>query len=145
MHKSVSVLTSLLLLGPLAQAQTKIASYAYGKPGTATYERLSFWVEAGKRTDIYYAYGAARKEVRLQYAGKKQPAAPAGFTLRFANGSLLSVVPSGTLLSVSGGKGAAKRFAWEYEGPVDGRGTFCNECAEDEKEAMQLVRTYYLK
>ncbi len=136
---------ALLLVSPAARAQTAVASYFFGTPGEASYEHLSFWVKAGRRATITYAYGAGRKEVGLKYLGKTQLAGKPGFRVQFANGHVLSVVPSGKLLLVSAAGQAPKSFAWEYEGPVNGIGTFCDVCATDEKEAMQLLRTYYFK
>ncbi|GAB3867022.1 hypothetical protein GCM10028824_08480 [Hymenobacter segetis] len=146
----LAITATLLLAGAAAQAQTKsaptkVASYSFGASGTVGYEHLSFWVKAGKRTDIYYSYGPSRREVKLKYVGKTQLNGQPGFKVQFANGQVLSVVPSDDLLSVSGAGQTPNTFAWEYEGPVNGRGTFCDVCTADEKEAMQLVRTYYLK
>ncbi|MDB5267402.1 MAG: hypothetical protein JWP58_442 [Hymenobacter sp.] len=140
------VMAMILGAGKVAHAQTQVASYAFGKPGTATYERLSFWVKDGQRTDIYYAYGAARKEAKLNYLSKAQLNNKPGFKVRFSNGHVLAIVPEGLLLQVGDAPGkASKSFAWEYEGPVNGIGTFCQSCAADEKEAMRIIRTYYLK
>ena len=146
----LAITATLLLGGASAHAQTKsaptkVASYSFGAPGTVGYEHLSFWVKAGKRTDIYYAYGADRKEVKLKYLGKTLLNSKPGFKVQFANGNVLSVAPSDNLLTVSAAGQTPTSFAWEYEGPVDGIGTFCDVCAADDKEAMQLVRTYYLK
>ena len=146
MKTQFTVITATLLLsGTAASAQTKVASYSFGTPGKADYEHLSFWVKAGKRTGIYYSYGADRKEAKLKYLGKTQLNTKPGFRVQFTNGHVLAVMPSGNLLLVSANGQDAKRFAWEYEGPVNGIGTFCDVCAADEKEAMQLMRTYYLK
>lgn len=156
----LAITATLLLAGAPARAQTKsastksaqtkvaptkVASYSFGAPGTVSFEYLSFWVKAGKRTDIYYSYGANRKEVKLKYLGKTQVDSKPGFKVQFANGNVLSVVPNGDLLTVSAAGQTPNSFAWEYEGPVNGIGTFCDVCAADEKEAMELVRTYYLK
>lgn len=140
--KTLALLMPALLGGKMARAQSTVATFACGKPGTATYEQLSFWAANGKRTNIYYSYGSTRREVKLRYAG---PAA-AGFKVQFSNGHLLTVVPNGETLRVGNAKATApKSFAWEYDGPVNGVGTFCRECAADAKSAISLVRTYYLK
>ncbi|HEX8506619.1 MAG TPA: hypothetical protein VF630_14745 [Hymenobacter sp.] len=69
-----------------------------------------------------------------------------GFKVRFPNKHLLYVVPSGSGLKVTSAKAsAAKTYAWEYEGPVNGVGTFCSSCAENEKEAMRIVQASYLR
>jgi hypothetical protein len=141
----MAITATLLLTSLAASAQTNVASYSFGTPGKADYEHLSFWVKAGRRADITYAYGADRKEVQLKYLGKTQLSNKPGFKVQFTNGHVLSIIPSGILLAVSATGQSPKSFAWEYEGPVNGIGTFCDVCAADEKEAMQLLRTYYLK
>ncbi|GAB4039319.1 hypothetical protein GCM10028774_40320 [Spirosoma jeollabukense] len=125
----------------MVSAQTKVANYSYGKPGTDTYEQLSFWMKDGQKSSIDYTYGKDRKDVKLRYVGKYE----ASFQVRFPNNTTLTVNPKGTTLIVVNTKSNyAKTFVWEYEGPVNGIGTFCNVCAQDEKEAMRLIRTYYL-
>ncbi len=129
-----------------AQAQTTVANYATGQPGTATYEQLSLWVKNGQRANIQYTYGKNGQTVPLRYAGQSQLRGRPGFQVQFANRHTLYLVPSGTTLLVAASPTAApKTFAWEYEGPVNGVGTFCSVCAEDAPAAMRLLRTYYLK
>ena len=131
-----------MILAGTASAQTKVANYSFGKPGTDTYEQLSFWVKDGKKSSIDYAYGKDRKEVKLRYVGKYD----ASFQVQFPNNSILTVNPKGiTLIVVNTKSNYTKTFVWEYEGPANGIGTFCDVCAQDEKEAMQLIRTYYFK
>jgi hypothetical protein len=146
MKDQIAIIAAILLLASTtARAQSKVASYSFGTPGKANYEHLSFWVKDGKRTDSYYSYGPDRKEVRLKYIGKTQRNAKPEFKVQFANGHVLTIGASGNLLMVNATGQSPKSFAWEYEGPVNGIGTFCDVCAADEKEAMQLMRTYYLK
>ncbi|MBF9220706.1 hypothetical protein [Hymenobacter ruricola] len=141
-----AALALALLSGNAAHAQMKVASYAAGKPGTDQYEELSFWVNDGKRGGIYYARGKDRNEIKGSYLPKTGMANGASFAVRLADNRVLTVIPSGSQLKVAdSAKGTPKTFAWKYEGPVNGVGTFCRECAADEKEAMQLLRSYYLK
>jgi hypothetical protein len=128
-----------------ALAQNKVANYGYGQPGTASYEHFSFWINGKHRTDIHYAYGKDRVDVPLRYAGRARLAGGLGFRVRFPDGRLLSVVPNGITLRVTANGTAPKIFAWEYEGPVNGVGTFCSVCAADEAAAMRLLRAYYLR
>lgn len=135
-----------LLAAPVAQAQTKVASYSAGKPGTEQYEELSFWVKDGKRADIYYVRGKDRNEFRGNYLPQTGKTNGASFAVRLADDRLFTIIPSGTQLKVAdAGTDAPKTFAWKYEGPVNGVGTFCRECAANPKEAMELLRAYYLK
>ncbi|MBD2754469.1 hypothetical protein [Spirosoma validum] len=142
---NIAIIT-VLLTSTIANAQMNVANYSYGKPGTDTYEHLSFWVKDAKRQDITYAYGKDRKEVKLRYAGKAQVNNTSGFNAQFPNNTILTIMPSGTTLKVSNPKdNYSKTFTWEYEGPVNGIGTFCDVCTQDEKEALKLVQKYYLK
>jgi hypothetical protein len=139
-HSILLLLFLLLASTTLATAQ-KVANYAYGEPGSQAYESLSFWTDGTKRTDVIYAYGSDRKEVKLRYGGKQGT----GFKLLFPNQHVLVVVPKGDRLQVSDPRRpSAKSFSWQYEGPVDGAGTFCRPCAQSEGEAIQLVRTYFV-
>ncbi|MBJ6109411.1 hypothetical protein JAO73_10325 [Hymenobacter sp. BT523] len=135
-----------LLLSTAAYAQTKVATYAAGKPGTDQYEELSFWVKAGKRGDVYYVRGKERSEQQANYLPKTGMTNGSSFAIRTGDDRLFSIIPSGTALKVaSSANDAPKTFVWKYEGPVNGVGTFCRECAASPKEAMQLLRAYYLK
>ncbi|GAB3638392.1 hypothetical protein GCM10027422_39820 [Hymenobacter arcticus] len=129
-----------------ALAQNQVANYGYGQPGTAGYEHLSFWTHNGRRSDVAYASGKNREDARLRYVGPSRRNGQPGFHVRFLNGHTLYLVPSGTTLRVATAPGAApKTFTWEYEGPVNGVGTFCSVCAEDAPAAMRLLRAYYMK
>ena len=135
-----------LLTGAAAHAQTKVASYESGKPGTDQYEELSFWVKEGKRADIYYARGKDRRESKGSYLTQTGKTNGASFAVRLADNRLLTIIPGGSQLKVAdSAQGTPKTFVWKYEGPVDGIGTFCRECAANPKEAMALLRAYYLK
>ena len=81
----------------------------------------------------------------MTYVSKAQLNGINGFKVQFSNGHTTTIIPSGIILKVSEAGKAPKTFAWEYEGPIDGIGTFCEQCAEDEKAAMQLIKSYYLK
>lgn len=122
----------------------KVANFAlpghgYDSPG---FESLSFWNGPNGKA-INYEYGANHKQVRLRPVG---PAAGGGgFAVRFPNGLVLDVVPQGKALQVSGRGGSySKTFEWKYEGPVDGRGTFCAPCVE-EADAIAFVREHFMQ
>jgi hypothetical protein len=128
-----------------AQAQNQVANYGFGKPGTASYEHFSFWTNNGRRSDVHYAYGKDRTDVPLRYVGRARLAGGLGFRVRFPDGRLLSLVPSGTTLRVTAKAAPPKTFAWEYEGPVNGVGTYCSVCVADATAAIRLLRAHYLK
>lgn len=146
MKSLFSLLAVVLLASPAALAQSKVAAYSCGKPGTASYEHLSFWVKDGQRAEIYYTHGKERTEAKGTYLARTGSANGASFAVKLAPNRTITIVPSGTRLKVGDSSGGTpKTFAWEYEGPVNGIGTFCRECAENPEEAIKLVRTYYLK
>jgi hypothetical protein len=144
--KWIASATLVFLMSVTAKGQVKVANYAFGKPGTGKYEQLSFWIKNGAREEVQYTYGKGRKEVKLQYLGKARLGGDTCFKLQFPNRFTVFVVPKRLRLKVRNSSGKYnKTFSWEYEGPVNGIGTFCDVCAEDAKEAMQLLRLHYLK
>jgi len=120
-------------------ANFSLPGHDHDSPG---FESLSFWSGPnGKAVD--YAYGADHTRVRLRPVGPAESGD--GFAVRFPNGLVLDVVPQGKVLQVSDRGGSySKTFEWKYEGPVDGRGTFCAPCVE-EGEAIGFVREHFMK
>ncbi|CAM3843057.1 hypothetical protein MUGA111182_12740 [Mucilaginibacter galii] len=134
------------ILGMATVNAQKVANYAIGKYGATNYEHFSFWTKAGKRAEITYTYGKDGKELPVKYLGKASYEGKAAFKIQLPNGSLLYVITSGINLKVQNTtKSYNKLFTWAYEGPVNGMGTFCEACAEDEKEAMKLLNSAYMK
>jgi len=63
----------------------------------------------------------------------------------FPDGRAVDAAVAGPSLQVDDGSGKPpKTFAWEYEGPVDGRGTFCTPCVE-EQDAIPFVRAHFMR
>jgi hypothetical protein len=145
--KKLTFLTfSTLFIGTTLTAQMKVANYSFGKPGTGKYEHLNFWTKDGKRTEITYSYGKDRKEVKLQHLGKDKLNGSACFKVKFNNDYVLYIIPRGRQLQVTDASGKYnKAFSWEYEGPVNGVGTFCDICSEDDEDAMNLIQSSYMK
>jgi hypothetical protein len=134
----------LLLLAGSAYAQTQIAYFSTGKLGTKSYERFSFWVENGVRSDITYSYGKSARKIKLNYAGRDTLNGIAVFKVEFPNNEVLYVIPQKTYLKIVNKKGTYNKiFRWEYEGPVNGIGTWCEGCTEDDKESVALIRKYF--
>lgn len=149
----ICLVAGLLAMTGLVHAQDKVASvYVDGKvanfalPGhdynSPGFESLAFWSgPRGKAID--YEYGADHKRVRLRAIGPGSDGR--GFAVRFPNGLVLDVVPQGTALQVSDrGGDYGKTFEWKYQGPVDGRGTFCTPCVE-EADAIGFVRKHFIE
>ena len=143
--KIAFLVTIMFLSVAGAYAQT-VANYATGKYGEPDYEHLSFWAKAGKRAEATYTYGKYGKQLPVKYLGKAAYEGKAAFKMQLPNGTILYVIPSGVNLKIQNAtKSYDKLFTWAYEGPVNGMGTFCSECAEDEKAAMKLLNSAYLK
>jgi hypothetical protein len=150
---TICLMASLLAMAGLVHAQDKAASvYVDGKvanfalPGhnysSPGFESLSFWSGPNGKA-INYEYGTDHKRVRLRAIGPGTDGQ--GFAVRFPNGLVLDVVPQGTALQVSDRSGNySKTFEWKYEGPVDGRGTFCTPCVE-EADAIGFVRKHFME
>jgi hypothetical protein len=141
-----TILIFFLLIGQVALAQPgKVANYSTGQPGTDGYEEFSFWVRNNAVSTVTYVYGRDRKEANVNYLGKSSLNGKPAFKLGLPNGVVLYAVPLDITLMVTDRPGKyVKRFSWQYEGPVDGIGTFCQPCAQDERSAMRLIKGYYL-
>jgi hypothetical protein len=124
----------------------KVALYSFGKYETAEYEQFSFWVKNNKRAEIYYAYGKDNKELKLKFLEKGILNGEDCFKVQFPNKHILYIIPTNKRLKVSDLTGKyLKDFDWKYEGPINGIGTFCQPCAEDETAAMKLIKLYFMK
>ncbi|WP_143822276.1 hypothetical protein [Mucilaginibacter pedocola] len=145
--RTIAIILFLAVSTASLFAQTKkVANYFIGKPGTDTYKSYSFWVTDGKPSEISLATGANRTETKATYNGKATYQGKTCFKMTAADKKVYYVYPIDTKLAVV--NAATKKietFTWEYEGPVDGVGTFCQPCAQDEKESMNLMKGSYLK
>jgi hypothetical protein len=144
--KKIFLLTTSLLILTTLSAQTKVANYCIGKYGTDKYEHFEFWAKDGKRTEINYSYGKDDKSVKLQYTGKDVINGDSCFKVSFATNYMLYIVIKGIHLLVVDADGKYnKTFSWEYEGPIDGIGTYSNVCAEGDEAAIMLVKSAFRK
>ncbi|MEO6233089.1 MAG: hypothetical protein ABJB11_05660 [Ferruginibacter sp.] len=145
MKKFLTFFSLVLFTGTICVAQ-KVSLYSIGEFGKEDYEEFAFWVKANKRSEINYSYGKSNKEVKLKFIGIGVLNGNQCFKVQFSNNYILHIVPQGAQIKVSDLSGKYnKYFAWKYEGPVNGIGTFCEPCAEDEDQAMKLLKLYYLK
>lgn len=122
----------------------KVARFAYGEYGKPFYEGFSFRENNGRPSEVLYRY--CEKEINLHYLGTTTFNGKKAFKVAFPNKLQLYVIPNsnGTITVVDRTKKYNKVFDWEYEGPVNGIGTFCEPCVE-EKDAIPFLRKYYLK
>jgi len=141
--KKISFLILFLFFFQKGYTQ-KVANYSFGKLGTSEYEHFSFW-EKGSADGITYSFGKNDKEVKLKYLGKDKYEGKPCFKIQFPNSYILYIIPDKLDLKIlDSAKRYSKTFSWEYEGPINGIGTFCDVCAEDEKEALKIIESNYL-
>lgn len=128
----------------------RVANFAYKNFNAKDFETYAFWVNANQVGDINYSYKTPEgdiKSMKLEYQGTDLLNGEKAFKVLFPNKLMLYVVPrkNNTLRIASLDGKYAKTFHWLYEGPVAGRGTFCNACAENAADAANLLKLYYLK
>lgn len=150
MKTTLSLMALALATTPSAQAGNAVhdgamvANFAAvvetgDEPG---FEQLSFWSGPGGQ-QVDYFYGADHKRVRLHALGHN--AAHRSFAIRFPNGLVLDVAPRKDALLVSDRSGKyRRRFVWLYEGPRDGRGTYCAACVP-QGLAISFVRENFMQ
>ncbi len=137
----------LLILFPFicsaCAAQQKVANYFIGKYGTKSYEHFSFWMRDGKPSSVEYSYGTKPKYMTLKIIGIEIRNGRKALKVQFPNNYVLLITADKQRLLVTDvNAGYNKTFQWEYEGPVNGVGTFCDVCAEDETEAITIVEQF---
>lgn len=146
------ILSIVVLFSSAAIAKTpvvdKVAQYSIGKRGSANFELIAFYTKKGRyHSKIEYTYGKNDKRVSLRYLGKVKVRGQAAFKVKFSNNYTLVIIPQKNLsLKIRDNKGRySKTFGWHYEGPIEGRGTFCSVCADDEVAAMKIINNHYLR
>jgi hypothetical protein len=110
--------------------------------GTPEFERLSFW-SGPHGESIDYVRGRDDNRTRLTPLGLNRGGL--SFAIGLPNGLMLDVEPQrhGLLVRDRAGR-YRKTFVWQYEGPVEGRGTFCSPCV-DQKGAVAFVREHFMR
>ncbi|MGA9997387.1 MAG: hypothetical protein WBP93_18355 [Pyrinomonadaceae bacterium] len=132
----------LALTVTIAAQEQRYANYSVGKYGTKGFEYISF----SDQGEIIYSYINEEKNIKLDYLGSSTWKGSRAFKVQFPNGIILNVIPIGLNLKVVGDDGKyLKIFRWHYEGPVNGIGTACMVCADDEKEAMRIIKKNFMK
>ncbi len=146
---SLGLILALVLGNVAVSAQTQVANFATGKVNTGSYEHFSFYATNGARGEITYVYGkegVSGAEIKANYLGTDTWRGMTGFKIGLLNNQVLLVVPQKTSLKIIDEKGKYNKiFRWEYEGPVDGRGTWCEQCTQSGKESVALLRKYFLQ
>lgn len=130
---------------PLFAATDRVTRFETGEPGTDQWEDLSFQVQSDGTKEISSSHGRDRTEVKVQSKALAGSSTDRRLHLVFADGRAIDVTIKGQTLQIDDGSDKApKSYVWAYEGPVDGRGTFCTPCVE-EKDAIPFVRKNFMQ
>jgi len=168
--KSLFLLTALTLLH-LGQ-DVRVATFSSGTPDTKGYESLAFWIKDNQRAYIRYVHGMESDDIELKWMGPDSIDGHRGLKAAFpepgvsepgvsepgsresgvgesgARARTLFIAPAGDSLLVidhNNDQRYRKKFHWENEsGSGDSAGS-CSICTQNVKEAINLVRRYFLK
>lgn len=124
-----------------ASSGIRVANFAAAERMDGGYpaETLAFQTGPEGREIRYRAGGGEPLGLRLL----EDTAKGEGFSVALPGGSVWRIGFQGDVLTVDDGSGGRPRlFLWHYEGPVDGRGTFCGPCVP-ETEAIAFVRRHF--
>jgi hypothetical protein len=148
--KKMFYLSSIFLISLFTSFSQNIkeAAFSTGKINTDQYEEFSFLVKDNKASQIIYRYGKLniQKDMEITYLGNEFFKNRKCFKIKFPNNYELYLSPDGVKLEVfDKSMNYNKTFLWKYEGPIEGRGTFCDICAQNENEAIDLINNYFIK
>lgn len=122
---------------------SRVANFVEGGRGDAAHPaaRLRFW-SGPKGQVIEYDAGDHAETIMLRPAGL--PGGRDGLQVTTPDGSTWVVTLSaGALLLDDKSPAGVRTFVWEYQGPVNGRGTACGPCVPEDK-ALQFVRDAFV-
>jgi hypothetical protein len=142
------VLLSLIFMFLHPPQDVRVVTYSTGKINTSTYEGLSFWIKDNQKAYIRYAHGVDTTDLDLSWAGQVTLKEETGFKAQFPapDTNCFYILPQGHTLKVMDKSGKYLRFySWENESQAGDGATGCSICAKDEKEAMGLMKKYFLQ
>lgn len=134
------------LLFLLLQSNYKqVASYSISEYGNSKYENFGFWISDTNKPVIEYTYGKKSLEVPVKYLGKCKLGNNKCFKMLLNNKITLYVSIEKHKLRIKSASGNYnKLFAWQYDGPINGIGMYCEPCTHDEEESEKFLSKYYL-
>jgi len=145
MVKFAGLFLILSLLHP--SQDVRVVTYSTGKINSNSYEGLSFWIKDNQKAYIRYAHGKDTEDLDLVWTGLVTLKEEKGFKAAFPapDTNCFYIIPQGASLKVMDRSGRYSHlYSWENEGQA-GDPAGCSICAKDEKEAMQLMKKYFLK
>jgi len=127
----------------------RVATFSTGTPDSSTYESLSFWIKGNKRAYIRYSHGKEAEDIELSYQGIDYSDGKKGIKALFPdNKNIFYIVPAGDTLQVTDkNRKHLKFYLWEDEArnADSTSNSNCSICAVDGKDAIGIVRDYFLK
>ena len=134
---------------PLLQQGVRVATYSTGKINTDAYEGLSFWVKNDQRAYIRYAHGKDdTEEIDLTWSGLEELNGVKAFRAQFPEPDTRRwyIIQKGATLQVMDRAGNyGKVYAWENENASGDPTTTCSFCAQNEQEAMEIMKKYFFR
>lgn len=140
-------LLTLAFIMSHAGQDVHVATWSTGTPDSDTYESLSFWIKDNQRAYIRYAHGKDAESIDLSWLGTDTVSGVRGFRMSplTPGAAPLVVLPQGACLHVIDRKTRYDRsFHWENENDTTGAAAPCSICAQNEPQAMEWVRRYFL-
>lgn len=145
-------LLSLTLFLLHAPEKVRVATYSNGKINTKEYKGLSFWIKDNKRAYIRYSSGNDNdgEDIDLTYLGTHLLNGEKSFKVRFPapdSNAYFYITQKDYALKVSDRTGRQlDYFTWENESRTARDPTIiCSFCARDEKDAMDILDSYFFR
>lgn len=135
-----SILSIILCCVSICTLAQKVANFSTGTVNSNDFEEFSFW----SNNEISYTYGSNSKMLKIGYLGKSNKYNNS-FTIQFPNKHTYEVIVESSSITVIGITTKYRKvMGWYYEGPINGRGTYCSSCAQSSKEALKVLKKHYL-
>ncbi|MEZ0611651.1 hypothetical protein ACAW74_24285 [Fibrella sp. WM1] len=145
--KTLLSLTLVLLMASHSYAQPKTSAFfMIGNYASPNWEKLAFDLSNGAKT-ITYSYAANERGHTLQTLGTRLVKGQKGLLVKIPGTAKTYVIvqdrPGKRLQMMSEDGTYRKAFPLGYEGPIDGRGTYCATCANEPADAFGLVNAFF--
>ena len=126
----------------------RVVTYSSGKPNTQSYEGLSFWIKSNQRAYIRYSHGADTDDIDLSWAGPVTLKGGKGFKAQFPapDTNCFYIIPQNYVLKIMNKEGRyLYTYAWENEARVGDSVVDCSICAQNEKQAMEWIKKFFMQ
>jgi hypothetical protein len=149
MQKRLFFLIFLSSISLRSFSQDEAKTYAFFMIGNYSYpewEKLEFELRDYKRV-IRYSYKKNEKGHVLQTLGTKYIGNQKALIVRIPKYDktylILTDKRNSRIIMMSEDQTYKKSFPLGYEGPIDGIGTYCDSCANEPKEAFEIVNSFF--